>query len=98
MKEFLSCEDITLKFIAAEELANTDLKKALIIMLDISESIINTIEHDIADAIDLWICYHGDMIIFHEIEKRKVNCAKEKLKIKYEYWEQSIKIKFSISN
>ena len=98
LKEFLSSEDITLKFTATEELASTDLKKALFIMIDIYESINNTFEYDIADAIDLWICNYGDMVILNEIEKRKDNCINEKLRTKYEYWEQNIKTKFIVSN
>ncbi|KNY30493.1 hypothetical protein [Pseudobacteroides cellulosolvens] len=92
LQDFLNSREITLKFTAAEELANTQLTNALITMIDIYESsICNYDHHDIVDAIDMWICYEGNKDILFELKKRMTASENEKLKAKYKYWFKNIK-------
>lgn len=93
LKKYIYSSELILKFAAVEELANTDLVKALLIMMDIYESAIITYYHDIVDSIDLWISYEGNSEILCEIEKRINRTEDEKLKSKYVFWKQSIKSK-----
>lgn len=92
-KEFLNSTDIQLQFAAVEELANTDLSRALILMLDVYECAIHTYNHDIVDAIDIWIYYEGNTEVLNELEKRIDRMDDENLKSTFVRWRQHIQSK-----
>lgn len=79
LAHFLRCKDLNLRLAAAEELARTDLPKALVEMLDIYEAAFLTDNHEVVDSIEFWITQERTEDLLVEIRRRMARTSERAL-------------------
>lgn len=76
ISKFVSSSDVEMRFVAIEALANSEIEKALHMMIDMYEFL--GYEHDIIESIELWLCNEGTEDTMLYLEEKMKNSGNDK--------------------